>query len=513
MNARLRAPGAAAFAQCGRIAAVLGPTNTGKTHFAIERMLAHRSGMIGLPLRLLAREVYEKIIRIKDPSSTALITGEEKIVPPQARYFVCTVEAMPLDLHTAFLAVDEIQLCADAERGHVFTDRLLHARGEEETLFLGAETMRCAIARFVPEAHFITRPRFSDLAHTGHRKLTRLPRRAAIVAFSAEDVYAIAELVRRQRGGGAAVVLGALSPRTRNAQVALYQSGEVDFLVATDAIGMGLTMDIDHVAFAALEKFDGVGVRALKPEELGQIVGRAGRHMNDGTFGATSDCELPDEETIARIEGHRYEPVRQLQWRNSGLSFRSLAALADSLDTPPPLRGLSRARTATDAACLRILSTWDEITSRATHPSAVKTLWDACQLPDFRKLSLEEHARLVQQIYLHLMSLESALPEDWIARHVARLDETEGDVATLSGRLAQIRIWTYAAHRPGWVRDAAHWQEQTRAVEDRLSDALHERLTQRFIDRRTSILLRSLRDDEPLDFRLDDSGAALLGGE
>jgi ATP-dependent RNA helicase SUPV3L1/SUV3 len=512
MIARHMARGAVAFADRGRVSAVLGPTNTGKTHFAIERMLAHRSGMIGLPLRLLAREVYERIVRIKGAAACALITGEEKIVPPHAQYFVCTVEAMPLDLRTVFLAVDEIQLCGDPERGHVFTDRLLHARGEEETLFLGSETMRGVIQRFVPDAQFITRPRFSDLAYTGFKKLTRLPRRAAIVAFSAEDVYGIAELVRRQRGG-AAVVMGALSPRTRNAQVALYQSGEVDFLVATDAIGMGLNMDIDHVAFAALEKFDGLGVRTLKPEELGQIAGRAGRHMNDGTFGATADCEAPDEETISRIEGHRFEPIRHLQWRNSALNFRSLAELAASLETPPPLRGLVRARTAMDAACLRVLSAWDEIAGSATHPASVRLLWDACQLPDFRKLSVEEHARLVQQIYLHLMSPEAALHEDWIARHVARLDDTEGDVATLSGRLAQIRTWTYAAHRPGWVKDATHWQEQTRAVEDRLSDALHERLTHRFIDRRASILLRSLRDDEPFDFRLDDSGAALLGGE
>jgi len=512
MIARQAARGARRSAEGGRVGAVLGPTNTGKTHFAIERMLAHRSGLIGLPLRLLAREVYDKVVRVKGAQATALVTGEEKIVPPQARYFVCTVEAMPLDLRTAFLAVDEIQLCADPERGHVFTDRLLHARGEEETLFLGAETMRGAIRRFVLETHFVTRPRFSDLAFTGHKKLTRLPRRAAIVAFSAEDVYGIADLVRRQRGG-AAVVLGALSPRTRNAQVALYQSGDVDFLVATDAIGMGINMDIDHIAFAALEKFDGAGVRALRADEIGQIAGRAGRHMNDGTFGATGDCEAPDEETIARVEGHHYEPIRQLQWRNSVLDFRSLGALAGSLELPPPLRGLSKARPAMDITCLRLLTAREEIAALAQGPAAVKTLWESCQLPDFRKLSAEEHARLIEHIYRHLMSHEGALPEDWLAGHISRLDETEGDVATLSGRLAQIRTWTYVAHRPGWVRDALHWQERTRAVEDRLSDALHERLTQRFIDRRTSILLRSLRDEETLDLRLDESGAVLIGGE
>jgi len=495
-----------------RIVAVLGPTNTGKTHFAIERMLAHRSGMIGLPLRLLAREVYDKIVRIKGARMCALVTGEEKIVPPEARYFVCTVEAMPLDLRLAFVAIDEIQLCSDPERGHVFTDRLLNARGEEETLFLGAETMRGMIQRFVPGAHFITRPRFSDLAYTGHKKLTRLPRRSAIVAFSAEDVYGIADLVRRQRGG-AAVVLGALSPRTRNAQVALYQSGDVDFLVATDAIGMGINMDVDHVAFAGLEKFDGVGIRPLRPDEIGQIAGRAGRHMNDGTFGVSAEAESLDDEAISRVESHRYEPVRLLQWRNSALRFHSLSALMATLDEQPPTRGLAKARPAMDFAALRILAGVEDIRGMARAPAAVKRLWDACQLPDFRKLSAEEHVRLVEQIYRHLMSDTGVLPEDWLARQIARLDETEGDVSTLSGRLAQIRTWTYAAHRPGWVKDASHWQEQTRAVEDRLSDALHERLTQRFIDRRTSVLMRSLRDDEFANLKLDDSGAVSIRGE
>ena len=496
----------------GRVAAILGPTNTGKTHYAIERMLAHRSGMIGLPLRLLAREVYDKIVVLKGANVCALITGEEKIVPPDAKYFVCTVEAMPVDLGVAFLAVDEIQLCADPERGHVFTDRLLNARGEEETLFMGAETMRGAIQRFVPHAYFITRPRFSDLAYTGHKKLTRLPRRSAIVAFSADDVYGIADLVRRQRGG-AAVVLGALSPRTRNAQVALYQSGDADFLVATDAIGMGINMDVDHVAFSAMEKFDGFTNRPLRPEEIGQIAGRAGRHMNDGTFGTTGEAEGLDEETVNRVEGHRYEPVRVLQYRNSALSFHSLEALLGTLDEPPPTRGLVKARPAMDFASLRALAGNEEIAAMATAPAAVKRLWDSCQLPDFRKLSVEEHVKLVAQIYRFLMSDEGAIEEDWLARQVNRLDVIEGDVATLSGRLAQIRTWTYAAHRPGWVKDAAHWQEQTRKIEDRLSDALHETLTQRFIDRRTGVLMRSLRDDEELNLKLHDSGAVSISGE
>ena len=495
-----------------RVTALLGPTNTGKTHFAIERMLAHKSGMIGLPLRLLAREVYDKVVRQKGEKAAALITGEEKIVPPHARYFVCTVEAMPVDIGTAFLAIDEIQLCADPERGHVFTDRLLHARGEEETIFLGSDTMRGLIQRFVPQTYFTSRARFSDLAYTGMKKLTRLPRRAVVVGFSAEDVYGIAELIRRQRGG-AAVVLGALSPRTRNAQVALYQSGEVDFLVATDAIGMGLNMDVDHVAFAALEKFDGVGMRPLRPDEIGQIAGRAGRHMNDGTFGVTAEAEALDEDIVSRVEGHRYDPVRVLQWRNSALEFRSLDALIESLDGAAPARGLVKARPASDLAALRALAGHEEIRAMASAPAAVRRLWEVCQLPDFRKLSVDDHVRLVETIYSYLMSDAGVLPDDWLARQIARLDQTEGDVATLSGRLAQIRTWTYASHRASWVGDSAHWQDVTRAVEDRLSDALHERLTQRFIDRRTSVLMRRLREDDAIALTLDDSGGVAISGE
>jgi ATP-dependent RNA helicase SUPV3L1/SUV3 len=495
-----------------RVTAVLGPTNTGKTHFAIERMLAHRSGMIGLPLRLLAREVYDKIVRLKGAADVALITGEERIVPKFPRYFVCTVEAMPVDIPVAFLAVDEIQLCSDAERGHVFTDRLIHARGEEESMWLGALTMKGAIARIAPETHFITRPRFSDLAYTGPKKLSRLPRRSAIVAFSVEDVYSIADTVRSQRGG-AAVVLGALSPRTRNAQVALYQSGEVDFMIATDAIGMGINMDVDHVAFAAREKFDGAMVRLLKPEEIGQIAGRAGRYMNDGTFGVTGDAEPFDPELVQQVENHRYDPVKVLQWRNSALDFASLDRLMTSLDAPPPSRGLIKARPASDHATLLALARDEDIRASASAPAAVRLLWQACQLPDFRKLTPDEHARLVGQIYRHLRSAEAILPDDWLARQIARLDVVDGDVGTLSGRLAQIRTWTYAAHRQGWTRDPLHWQEVTRAVEDRLSDALHERLTQRFIDRRTSVLMRHLRDEETLTLVVDDSGAVSLGSE
>jgi len=468
--------------------------------------------MIGLPLRLLAREVFDKIVRQKGQAGVALITGEERIVPPFPSYYVCTVEAMPVDIPVSFLAIDEIQLCTDPGRGHVFTDRLLHARGQDETMWLGAGTMRNAIARVAPETHFITRPRFSDLAYTGIKKLSRLPRRSAVVAFSVEDVYGLAETVRSQRGG-AAVVLGALSPRTRNAQVALYQSGDADFLIATDAIGMGINMDVDHVAFAAREKFDGYAVRPLKPEEMGQIAGRAGRYMNDGTFGVTGDAEPFDGDLVAQVENHRYDPVKVLQWRNGNLDFSSLEGLLASLDAPPPARGLIKARPASDHATLLVLSRDEGIRRLLGGPAALRMLWQTCQLPDFRKLTHDEHNSLVSRIFRHLMSEEGVLPEDWLQRQIARLDVVDGEVDTLSGRLAQIRTWTYAAHRPNWTRDPKYWQGQTRAVEDRLSDALHERLTQRFIDRRTALLMRHLRDEEQLELSLDDSGAVALGSE
>ena len=495
-----------------RVLAVLGPTNTGKTHFAIERMLGHASGMIGLPLRLLAREVYEKVASAKGAHAVALITGEEKIVPKSPTHWVATVESMPLDIETEFLAIDEIQLAADAERGHVFTDRLLHARGRSETIFLGSDTMRPLLQKLVPGVQFIARPRFSDLAYTGARKLTRLPRRSAIVAFSADAVYSIAELVRRQRGG-AAVVMGALSPRTRNAQVALYQSGDVDFMVATDAIGMGLNMDIDHVAFAATEKFDGAVRRPLRPQELAQIAGRAGRHMNDGTFGVTAEAEPFDGETVEAIENHRFDPVRVAQWRNPNLNFASITLLDQSLDALPPARGLTRARAADDHLVLRILGETEEVKAKCQGPAAVKQLWQVCQIPDFRKVAVEEHARLVGSIYEHLMSHDGVLPDDWIAGHVARLDVTEGDIDAIAQRIAHIRTWTYVSNRPGWLKDNAHWQERTRAVEDKLSDALHERLTQRFVDRRTSVLMRRLREDEEFAATIDEAGEVLVDGE
>ena len=496
--------------QRGRsVTAVLGPTNTGKTHLAIERMLAHDVGIIGLPLRLLAREVYDKVVARVGPTQVALITGEEKIKPQRPRFYVCTVEAMPLDLEADFVAIDEIQLAADGERGHVFTDRLFHARGLSETLLLGAATMRDAIRELLPGANLVSRPRLSSLAYAGDKKITRLPRRSAIVAFSLNDVYAIAELVRRQRGG-AAVVLGALSPRTRNAQVALYQNGDVDFLVATDAIGMGLNLDLDHVAFAGIRKFDGQNHRNLTAAELGQIAGRAGRHMNDGTFGVTGQVAPFESDLVDRLENHSFDPVGMLQWRNRKLDFSSLDRLKDSLRETPDLPRLSRSRMVDDVIALENVSREADVSKLATAPAAVALLWEMCQIPDYRKISAASHAELVATLYRFVMSDQGRIPADWFANQVAQADRTDGDLDTLSNRLAQIRTWTFVSHRMQWLDDPEHWQERTRAIEDTLSDALHERLTQRFVDRRTSVLMRRLRDKEEIVAEIGADGHILV---
>jgi ATP-dependent RNA helicase SUPV3L1/SUV3 len=491
------------------VTAVLGPTNTGKTHLAIERMLAHEIGVIGLPLRLLAREVYDKIVARIGPGRVALITGEEKIKPLSPSYYVCTVEAMPLDLEPDFLAVDEIQLAADAERGHVFTDRLFHARGLNETLLLGAATMRDAIRELLPGANIVSRPRLSKLTYAGDKKITRLPRRSAIVAFSANDVYAIAELVRRQRGG-AAVVLGALSPRTRNAQVALYQNGDVDFLVATDAIGMGLNLDLDHVAFAGLRKFDGQVHRNLTPAELGQIAGRAGRHMNDGTFGVTAQVPSFEPDLINRLEDHSFDAVGMLQWRNRKLDFTSIERLKESLRETPEHPRLIRSRMVDDVIALENVTRDGAVRDMTSGKASVGLLWDMCQIPDYRKISAASHAELVATLFRFVMSDAGKIPADWFARQVALADRTDGDLDTLSNRLAQIRTWTFVSHRPQWLEDPEHWQDRTRAIEDMLSDALHERLTHRFVDKRTSVLMRRLRDKEELLAEIAPDGSILV---
>ena len=495
----------------GQLKAVLGPTNTGKTHLAIERMLAHGSGMVGLPLRLLAREVYDRCVKIKGAAAVALITGEEKIAPDTARYYVCTVEAMPLDRVAEFIAIDEIQVAQDLDRGHVFTDRILHARGLGETMLLGSDTMRPMLRRLLPQAEVTRRERMSTLAYAGVKKITKLPKRSAVVAFSAEEVYAIAELLRRHRGG-AAVVMGALSPRTRNAQVALYQSGEVDFLVATDAIGMGLNMDVDHVAFASRRKFDGRRWRDLRADEIAQIAGRAGRYKTDGAFGETGECAPFDEETIERVEAHDFEAVDAIQWRTAKLRFDTIPTLMASLETPPDLPGLQRVRGADDEEALKVVAAEPDILARVKTPRDVERLWDACQLPDFRKASSEEHARLVGRIALHLLEGKRRVPRDWVSREVESLDRSEGDLDALQQRLAHVRTWTYAAARADWLEDAEHWRERTREVEDKLSDALHAALTQRFIDRRTSALLKSLKREDALLAGVSHEGEVTVEG-
>jgi ATP-dependent RNA helicase SUPV3L1/SUV3 len=500
-----------AFSPAPRILAVLGPTNTGKTHLAIERMLGHASGMIGFPLRLLARENYDRVARIKGARAVALITGEEKIVPPNPAYFVCTVESMPLDRPVDFLAVDEIQLCGDAERGHVFTARLLHARGRQETMFLGADTIKPLLRRLVPEAEFVTRPRFSTLRYVGPKKATRLPPRTAVVAFAVADVFALAELMRRQRGG-TAVVLGALSPRARNAQVGMFQAGEVDYLVATDAIGMGLNMDLDHVAFARLVKFDGAAPRHLSPAEIAQIAGRAGRHMSDGTFGTTSELGPMAPEVVEAVENHRFDPLSRLFWRSSHLDFASPAALLRSLEERPRDTGLVAAREADDHLALRALAKQADIAALASNRGAVRLLWEVCQIPDFRKVMSDTHARLLGQIYRHLAGPKERLPTDWVARQVERLDNDDGDIDMLMTRIAHIRTWTYIAHRGDWLADAGQWQERARAIEDRLSDALHDRITQRFVDRRSAFLVKQLASEKDLLASVSHSGEVKVEG-
>ncbi|MDB5394183.1 MAG: disulfide oxidoreductase [Rhodospirillales bacterium] len=496
--------------ESARVRAVLGPTNTGKTHFAIERMLGHGTGMIGFPLRLLARENYDRVVALKGPAAVALVTGEEKILPPRPRYWVCTVESMPLDQRVDCLAVDEIQLAGDTERGHIFTDRLLHARGMSETLFLGSDTARTLIQRLVPGVELIQRDRLSTLTYAGAKKLTRLPPRSAIVAFSAAEVYETAELIRRQKGG-AAVVMGALSPRTRNAQVAMYQAGEVDYLVATDAIGMGLNMDIDHVAFARLSKFDGVRPRRLTAQEIGQIAGRAGRHMTNGTFGTTGNMGELDLDLVEAVENHRFDPLTLLMWRNRDLDLHSAAGLLRSLDMPPPYNCLRRTREADDHQALATLAREPDIVARARGLNAVRLLWDVCQVPDFRKVMSDQHTRLLSQIFLHLAK-DGRVPDDWVDGQVKRLESTEGDIDTLVTRIAHVRTWTYIANRPNWIAKPLEWQERTRAIEDRLSDALHEKLTQRFVDRRAAGLVRSLGMGGELLAGVQAGGAVVVEG-
>jgi ATP-dependent RNA helicase SUPV3L1/SUV3 len=497
-----------------KVVAVLGPTNTGKTHLAIERLCAHSSGAIGFPLRLLAREVYDRVCAIKGPERVALITGEERIEPQHARWLLCTAEAMPTHADLAFMALDEAQLAADRERGHIFTDRLLHARGREETMILGSATLEPMVRALVPEAEVISRPRFSTLSHAGAKKLSRIPPRSAIVAFSAEQVYAVAEMLRRFRGG-AAVVMGALSPQTRNAQVALYQSGEVDYLVATDAIGMGLNLDVNHVAFAGLSKFDGIRQRRLTVSEMAQIAGRAGRHQRDGTFGTLSgtgghDAEFAPEEVYA-IEEHRFPPLTRLFWRESEPRLDSLATLIDDLAAPPDRPELAPAPEAIDLAVMRRLADDPEIAATVRGRAAVARFREVCTLPDFRQHGAEVHARFVARLWEDLR--RGYLGADFVAARIAELDNPSGDIDALQGRIAAIRSWAYVAQRPDWVLARDEMAARARTVETRLSDALHARLTERFVNRRTAVLMKKLGPDAALLPVTLEGDAVMVDGE
>src|SRR5690348_7688681 len=508
------------------VRAILGPTNTGKTHLAIERMCGHSSGVIGFPLRLLAREVYDRVVAIKGEKQVALLTGEERIVPPQARYFLCTAESMPVpggDSHHAddlqrdfaFAAIDEAQLGIDPERGHVFTDRMLRARGREETLILGSDTLKPMIRELLPDAEIVSRPRFSILRYAGSVKLSRLPPRSAVVAFSAEQVYALAEMLRRFRGG-AAVVMGALSPATRNAQVAMFQRGEVDYLVATDAIGMGLNLDVTHIAFAGLEKFDGHRDRRLTIAEMAQIAGRAGRHQKDGSFGTLGlggqeSAQFTDAE-IDAIEEHRFRPLDWIYWRNADLDFSDVRSLIASLELKSDDPVLRSAPEAIDLAVLKLVA--EDPAVVAKRGEQARRLWAVCGLPDFRKVGPMHHARMVRRVYSYIGE-GGHIPHEWFAAEVARLDNVAGDIEALADRLAGIRSWAYIAHRADWLREPAKWAERTREVEARLSDALHERLTQRFVDRRTAVLVRDIgvRGSDALPVTVAADGEVSVGPE
>ena len=479
-----------------KVTALLGPTNTGKTFFALERMLGYSTGVIGLPLRLLAREIFDKLVVLRGRNEVALITGEERLIPPNPKYWVCTVEAMPSDLGTDFVAVDEIQLCGDLERGHVFTDRLLYARGKKETMFMGSETITRKIQSVIPDVTILKRERLSELTYKGTSKISRIPERSAIVSFSVSEVYAIAELIRRQKGG-AAVIMGALSPRTRNAQVELYQNGDVDYLVATDAIGMGLNLDIKHVAFAKLSKFDGRKERNLYPNELAQIAGRAGRYKTNGTFGVTGEAENLEPNCSEAIELNKFTPLRLLQWRNSKLNYSSIKFLIKSLEASPENENFVRAKEGTDLNVLKSLSDKLSTATNLNSTKDVKLLWEVCQIPDFRKLSEVDHSSLLEVIFNFLRN-KGFLPDEWLNEQVRRLDKIEGDIDTLSKRLAFIRTWTYVSYKSSWVEDGLSWQAETRRIENKLSDVLHEKLTQRFVDRRTSVLVKGLKQRESL---------------
>jgi len=487
-----------------QILAILGPTNTGKTFLAIERMLEYGNGVIGFPLRLLAREVYDKIVLKIGYERVALVTGEEKIIPPKADYYLCTVESMPQDINFEFAAIDEIQMCADPERGHIFTDRLMNYRGDKLTMFLGSDTIKKLLTELVPETEFIYRERLSKLTYSGYKKISRIKPRSAIIAFSVDDVYALAEFVRRQKGG-AAVVMGSLSPKTRNSQVEIYQSGDVDFLIATDAIGMGINMDIDNVYFSGLKKYDGKKIRDLRDSEIGQISGRAGRYMNDGSFGTTGDCERLTDEQIDKVENHRFDDVLNIFWRNGNLDFTSSQNLIQSLSVRPPQDNLQRNKDLIDETTFRFLVSEKSNLNFNNHQNFVKLLWECCQIPDFTKSSYNEHTDIIYKVFSFLSSDKGKITNDWMKQQLSNLNNYEGNIDSLANRISYIRTWSYVSNKSNWVENADYWIAKTKEIEDRLSEKLHEELSKSFVDKRISVLSRGLKQDIELNTKIIDT--------
>ena len=494
-----------------KISALLGPTNTGKTYLAIETMLGFDSGMIGFPLRLLAREVYDKIIKRVDKNKVALITGEEKIIPPNAKYFLCTVESMPIDKFLDFVGIDEIQMCFDHERGHIFTDRLLNLRGNKLTMFMGSNSMKNILSNLDDDLEFISKNRLSKLTYSGYKKISRIERKSAIIAFSSEEVYAIAELLRRQKGG-AAIVMGSLSPKTRNSQVSLYQSGDVDYLVATDAIGMGINMDLEHVYFSNIKKFDGKKLRRLNLAEIGQIAGRAGRHLNDGTFGITGDCKEINPEEIDLLEKHKFEDIRSIFWRNSNLDFRTLANLIKSLEFKPNKEWLRKINECEDEKVLKYISR-DNSISIKNNEDEIRLLWECCQIPDFVKKAYGNHLNIVKKVFEFLRSKGNKITNQYMKQQLSNLDKLEGNVDSISNRIANVRTWSYVSNKSNWVENQNYWIERTKYLEDKLSDRLHEELTKSFIDKRASVIAKGLKQDINFKTEIKNNGDVIINGQ
>jgi len=495
-----------------KITAVLGPTNTGKTHLAIETMLSFDTGMIGFPLRLLAREVYDKVIKNTGLDKVALITGEEKIIPPNAKYFLCTVESMPIDKQLDFVAVDEIQMCADHERGHIFTDRLLNLRGTKLTMLMGSNTIKNIISNLDDDIEFINRNRLSKLSYTGHKKISRIQRKTAIIAFSAEEVYAIAELIRRQKGG-AAIVMGSLSPKTRNAQVELYQSGDVDFLVATDAIGMGINMDLDQVYFSNLKKFDGRKLRKLNLSEIGQIAGRAGRYLNDGSFGITGECKEINAEEVDLLENHKFEEIQYLFWRNSNLNFNNPASLIKSLDERPNKKWLRKINECEDEKALKFFLRDKNLDNDEFDEKKLNLLWECCQIPDFVKKTYGNHYQVIESVFKYLNSENGKISNEYMRLQLLKLDKLDGNVDSLSNRIANVRTWSYVSNKNNWIENQNYWIEKTKLLEDKLSDRLHEELTKTFIDKRASVLARGLKQDMEFETKILENNEVLIDNQ